>query len=60
MLFFSCLLAQVHAAAYSSTLKMPDQEVRRNRRGSDEREAEDQRKVEVNVLLTPDGIYKWF
>lgn len=40
------------------TLKMPDQEVGRNGRGPDEREVEDQRKVEVNVLLTPDGIYK--
>lgn len=37
-----CLLAQVHAAAQSMTLKMPDQEVRRNRRGTDEREAVDQ------------------
>lgn len=35
-----CLLAQVHAATYSATLMMPDQEVRRNRRGPDEREVE--------------------
>lgn len=55
-----CLLAQVHAAAQPMTLKMPDQEVKRNRRGSDEREAVDKWKVEVNALFTPDGIYKLF
>lgn len=45
-----CLLAQVCAAACSTTLKMPDQEVRRSRRGSDERGVEGQGKVEVNVF----------
>lgn len=36
-----CLLAQVHAAAYSITLKTPNQEVGRNMGSFDEREVEE-------------------
>lgn len=52
----SCLLAQVHAAMQSKPLMIPDQEVKRNKSGTDEREVEEPRKVEVDVLLTPYGI----
>lgn len=52
--FFSCLLAQVHAAALTTALMVPDQEVGRNERGPDERKAEEPGKV--NVWLAPYGV----